>query len=123
MRPYKIRDDDEFESFKESFGYDEPRRKLSSYPEYRSMLQWLSLWSIKEPYSSVLIQKSAPMNLRKEIELGKIPIGPANNKIWERVHDIISSIEPEMEIIPSKIGENLTKISYLENELKKLKEV
>merc|ERR1711862_650773 len=52
-------------------------------------------------------------SIRNEMKIGNIPIGSLNNRKWERVHSIISSIPSEVENIPSKIDENTQRMKII----------
>merc|ERR1712227_755007 len=93
-----------------------------------SINEWLSLWSIDINLAKIVSTISSN-SIRNEMKIGNIPIGPLNNRKWERVHSIISSIPSEIENIPSKIDENTQRMKIiketiinLQNEMKQLKE-
>ena len=138
MRPYKCWDYEEYKSFlntieeyaffsKEEL-YPQESFKLNKKILKTSINEWLSLWSIDINLAKIVSIISSN-SIRNEMKIGNIPIGPLNNRKWERVHSIISSIPSEIENIPSKIDENTQRMKIiketiinLQNEMKQLKE-
>ena len=132
LRPYKYWDDEEFEKYKTKIDFDISNQKnmfkFDSTILQTSIEEWLSLWSIDINLAKIVSTISSSNPIRNEMKIGNIPIGPLNNRKWERVHSIISSIPSEIENIPSKIDENTQRIKIiketiinLQNELEQLK--